>query len=273
MRNFFVLLLFSATIARGGFERSDAGARARSLGGAYTALGADAWAAFHNPAGLARISGPEAGFFFSPRPFGLDELAYSAGTAAFPIAPFAVGLAASRYGFSLYREDVLSLCVALRGPLIDLGIAVSYCSAAIERYGTRSAVALHAGATVALPGALRIAIRLRNLNAPRIGAPPERLRQSAALGAAYGPLGGVTLVADLHKEILRKPSLRAGAEFIIVPPLVLRTGIADEPAQVHAGVGIRHGIAALDYAFSLHDELGATHECSITLRWGGGDEK
>ena len=86
MRNFIILILFSAAAARGGFERTDAGGRALGLGGAYTALGGDAWSVFYNPAGLARITRPEAGFFLSPRPFGFSELSFSAASAAIPTA-------------------------------------------------------------------------------------------------------------------------------------------------------------------------------------------
>lgn len=58
------------------------GARSLALGGANTALSADAWSLFWNPSGLLRVKGPEAGFMHSERFGGIVD--YDAGSYAVP---------------------------------------------------------------------------------------------------------------------------------------------------------------------------------------------
>ncbi len=270
MRKLIILMFISASVARGGFERTEAGGRAQGLAGAYTALSGDAWGMFFNPAGLARLGSAEAGFFLSPRPFGFSELSFSAATAAVPVPFGVIGIAGSRYGFSLYREESVSLSFGVQTSLGDVGATLVRYAVSVSNYGSASAYGVNAGYSVELESAFRMGFRIRNLNAPALGAGGERLRESAAMGLAFQPAGEFLVTADLLKEPGFDPSLRAGAEIVVASAFLVRLGVTDQPSEFHAGIGVRAGFASFDYAFSLHEDLGPTHECSLSIRWGGG---
>jgi hypothetical protein len=271
MRNIIILVLFCASAARGGFERTGGGAGAGALGAAYTALGRDLWSIFYNPAGLAGLRGPQAGFALSPKPFGLGELSSRAAAAALPLPGGTVAAAGSVYGFALYREQTFAVALAFRLPGVDLGVALAQYAASIERYGSASAFSVHAGCAALLAEGFRVGVRIRNLNSPAIGASSERIRPSFAAGASVQPHPSLALAADVEKDGAHDASFRAGVEAVPLSPLVVRFGLVDHPSEVCAGLGLRRGIAAVDYAFVLHQELGMTHEWSLTLSWGGGE--
>jgi hypothetical protein len=262
-------LLFCCTAAAsGGFERADAGARSRGAGGASLARSGDAWSALVNPAGLARIRGPQAGFHVSPAPFGLSELSYKAAVAAVPLPFGAAALSASVSGYSLYTEQNVGCSLAFRLPGFDAGISIVRSAASIERYGSAATLGVDAGIVADLIDGLRAGLRLRRLNGPTIGASAEPLAHSAAVGVAFVPDRAIELQADVEKEERREPALRVGVEASIVPELALRLGFADHPSTLHCGAGIVVGAVAFDYAYIHHQDLGPTQEWSLTVRLG-----
>jgi hypothetical protein len=265
------LLLCCAGVAVGGFERSDGGARSRGSGGASLALSGDAWSAFSNPAGIARIRGPQAGFYASPAPFGLSELSYKAAVAALPLPFGTAALSASVSGYSLYTEQNLGCSLAIRCGGLDVGISMVRSAASIERYGSAATTCVDAGLAIPITDDLRAGVRLRRLNAPTIGASGERLAQSAGVGIAFSPERSFALVADVEKEERREPALRIGAEASVVPALALRLGLGDHPSTLHCGAGVTVGGVSFDYAYIHHQELGPTQEWSFTLRLGEGE--
>src|SRR2546426_91591 len=178
MRWLVILVLVLSQISRAGLQQSEAGSRAKALGGAYAAAGGDAWTLFFNVGGLSRLERNEVSFFYSPSPFGLPEL----------------------------------------------------------------------------------------------GVAREPLPQVFAIGIEYIPAGGVSLVGDYRKESGRAGAARFGFEYRIVTALALRAGFSDAESRTTGGIGVQYGLFRLDYAFEAHQELGWTHELTLSIRWGGGHD-
>ena len=268
MRWLVILVLVLSQISRAGLQQSEAGSRAKALGGAYAAAGGDAWTLFFNVGGLSRLERNEVSFFYSPSPFGLPELGVEAAAIGLRTNFGVIGLAARRFGFELYREVSATLAYAYSVSNIGFGLSLNRHSVAISRYGSASALGLDAGLLAILSNRLACGLSVKNLNAPRIGVAREPLPQVFAIGIEYIPAGGVSLVGDYRKESGRAGAARFGFEYRIVTALALRAGFSDAESRTTGGIGVQYGLFRLDYAFESHQELGWTHEFTLSIRWG-----
>ena len=111
--------------------------RASALGGLYSALPSDLLALFGNVANLTKHDQLKFSVIFS-RPFGLKELSHSGLALAIPSKYGSFGLAVSRFGFSLYRESLLSFGYA-NNPYknIYFGISLNVMEVRTRLYITR----------------------------------------------------------------------------------------------------------------------------------------
>lgn len=249
-----------------GFERVEGGARAVCFGGAFVGLADDSWAIFYNPAGLARLRMPELGLFYSPQPFGLSELKSFYLTGVYPTSLGSFATSIRSFGFSLYREFSASLAYAREFSGICVGMNFNYQSVSITNYGSAGTIGIDVGVLVLAFKNLRWGIAARNINAPTIGQSAERLPQIFASGISYEPMDAMHLVFDYQKEIGFPPSPKFGFEYWIIDEIAVLGGVADEPSTYAAGLGIRYLFFQMNYAFTMHQTLGLTHQASITLR-------
>src|SRR5690606_22455506 len=95
------LALFVAQLARAGGDGHPLGARLAGMGYAGSAL-ADLWALRLNPAGLAALDTAQVGAVYQ-RHFFADELAQQGLAVAIPLGNGTLGIAADRFGYSLYN--------------------------------------------------------------------------------------------------------------------------------------------------------------------------
>ena len=267
MKIVVLLIVALHQVALGGFEQTEAGARAKSLGGAYCGMADDVWAIFYNVGGLAAIKQREVSMFYAPQQFGLSELSLSAVAAVFPANLGSFGVAARRYGFDLYRE--VSWTISYAREIFDVGVGINanYHSVAIQDYGSSGTIGIDVGALVQITSWLRWGIAAKNINAPTIGESEEPLPQSFSAGVAYQPVRNLSLLFDCCKEISFAPSQRIGFEYSMVEAVVIRAGLSSEPSEYAGGIGIRYGILQVDYGFSMHQELGVTQQASILICW------
>jgi len=268
MRWSFFLILVLSQISRAGFQQGEAGSRAAALGGAYAAAGEDVWTMYFNVGGLSRLERSEASFFYSPSPFGLPELAVEAAAVGIRTKIGAIGVAARRFGFALYRELSATLSCASSVSTVGFGLSLNRHSVAISRYGSASAIGVDAGVLAGLSNRLSCGLSVKNLNAPKIGISREPLPQVFTIGIGYVPARGATAALDLRKETGRPPSTRFGFEYRIAASLALRAGFSDAESRYTGGIGVDFAPFRLDYSFESHQELGWTHECTFSIRWG-----
>lgn len=255
-----------------GFERSDAGARVVALGSAFVGMADDSWAVFYNPAGLSRGRLPEISAFYSPQPFGLNELRSVAFVAFYPTSFGALGASVRSFGFSLYKETSVGVSYANEIGGILVGTTLNYHSVSISRYGSAGTLGIDVGILVPVFQNLGWGIATKNINAPKIGEAREKLPQTFTAGISYQPLSSLSFVLDYAKEIGFAAGPRFGLEYWIVDAIALRTGVASEPSSYALGLGFRYSFIQLDYVFTTHRELGLTHQASITLQWISDDQ-
>jgi len=255
--------------AQAAFEHLAQGSNSVAMGGASVAELGNPWAAFSNPGGLAALDGRILSLFYSPQPFGLKELARGSFSFVEPTTIGTFAASGSRYGFELYREvDIQASFGRMINDMFSAGMSVHYYHLSIERYGSAQAIGVDVGLLAHLTDQIRWGFAAFNVNAPTIGRAKEKLPQVFSTGVAYSPLPEITLAVDLEKDIRYPVELHAGVQYLLLDLLAARVGTTGNPSLLSAGLGIHLSIAQLDYAFADHEDLGPTHQVSLSLYLG-----
>jgi hypothetical protein len=264
-----VLLLCVQCEMHAAFEHLARGSGSIAMGGAAVATFRNPWAAFANPAGLENFDERILSLYYSPQPFGLKELAHGSFSYVEPTAIGTFAASGSRYGFELYREIDLQISYGNDiSEVLSAGATVHYYHLSIERYGSTQAFGVDVGLLARLTDQLQWGFSAFNVNVPTIGSASEKLPQVFVTGIAYSPIPELTLAADLEKDVRYPVELHAGVQYMFLDLLAARVGTTNDPSILSAGLGIHYSLIQLDYAFTNHSELGATHQMSLSLYLG-----
>lgn len=262
----FFFLFHQSVVA--GFEQTNLGSRPSALGGAFMGLSDDCWSIFYNPAGLSRINHNEAAVYYSPRPFGLNELSTTAFATNYSTKIGTFALAAKKYGFELYKEISGTLSYANSFLGINIGTGFHIHTLTIKGYGNDYTIGVDIGIMLPLAYNLLFGFSAKNINAPTIGRMKEKLPQVFSFGTSYSPINNLFLLMDYEKEIMFDGSLKAGFEYWVFEFGVLRLGVNEKPSTISGGLGLRYSSLKIDYAIISHQELGLTHSITIGFLWG-----
>jgi hypothetical protein len=264
-----LLLFFIQYQLNAAFEHLQSGSGIAAMGGASVAVGQNPWSVFSNPATMTGLDGRTLSFSYVPSPFGLKELAHGAFSFVEPTSAGSFALSGSRFGFELYREVDLQLSYAKDlSDLLCVGATVHYYHLSIERYGSAQTFGFDIGFLAHLSDQIRWGFTAFNVNAPTIGSAKEELPQVYVTGLAYSPLPDGAIMVDIEKDIRFPVELHIGVEYKLLDLVALRAGTTSDPAILSAGLGIHYSFVQLDYAFTDHAELGATHQASLSLYLG-----
>lgn len=262
------LLWFHNSIAQ--FELLEIGAKPVSLGGAFTSLADNSNAVYFNPAGISQIPFREVSFFYSPAPFGLTELAYGSVNYIEPTSFGVFGLSGKTYGFELYKEITITASYANNfRKRIHFGANLNYYHLAIKNYGTASTFGIDLGFLAYLTDIIRWGFAAFNLNRPHVGSQKDKLPQVYRTGVSVQPRHDLNFLLDIEKDTRYVMSVKSGIEYILYDMVNLRTGIGTAPVRFSGGIGFNYSLFEIAYGFNTHQELGITHQGSITINFGG----
>ncbi len=265
-----IILILSFRISYSQFVLLDVGAKPISMGGAFTSLANNSNAVYYNPAGISQLPFREVSIFYSPAPFGLKELANGSVNFVEPTKFGAFGLSAKTYGFELYKEITATLTYANNyNRKIYYGANINYYNLKIQNYGSASAVGIDIGAMAYLTDFLRWGFSAFNLNRPSIGTQKDKLPQVYRTGLSIQPRTDLNFVLDVEKDTRYTASVKAGIEYTLYDMINLRAGIGTEPTKFSGGVGFCYSLFEVDYGFYNHQDLGLTHQGTITINFGG----
>jgi hypothetical protein len=151
------------------------------------------------------------------------------------------------------------------GDGFSAGCTLNYFSLAIQNYGSGGTFGVDVGFLVEFSRSVQWGFSASNINTPTIGASKEALPQVYATGVHFRPTDDASLGADIVKDIRYPAELHVGIAYTIVGVLEIRGGTATEPSLYTAGTGVHYKFLRLDYAFSMHQNLGATHSFSLSI--------
>jgi hypothetical protein len=265
-----VLLLVSFRTNFAQFELLDVGAKPIALGGAFTSLANNSNAVYYNPAGLSQMQFREVSIFYSPAPYGLKELANGSVNFVEPTKFGAFGLSAKTYGFELYKEITVTASYSNHyKKKIFYGANVNFYNLKIQNYGSASTFGIDIGGLAYLTDFLRWGFAAFNLNRPKIGTQEDKLPQVYRTGLSVQPRNDINFMLDIEKDTRYTTSVKAGIEYSLYDMIDLRAGIGTEPTKFSGGMGLYYSIFEIDYGFYNHQDLGLTHQGTITINFGG----
>ncbi|MDR3609466.1 MAG: hypothetical protein P4L27_02760 [Ignavibacteriaceae bacterium] len=265
MRVLFHLLIISA-ITSFSYGQMNPGAKQISMSNSDAALSDDVFALFNNPAGLAQLNWREVGIYYSPAPFGLNELKNAYIAYVEPLGFGSAGIGAMTYGFELYRESkiLLSFSTSYLHKFFA-GVSCNYHLVSIEGYGNKGVIYLNTGCLGYLTDDLRIGFYVQNLNRASFISGEDDIPIILDAGLSYNIYYNFSLNFALEKDIRYKASIMSGINYDIIDNLSLRIGYANEPAKFSCGIGIHYSIFNFDYAVFTHPDLGLTHQAGIII--------
>jgi len=268
----------------------DAGARSAGLAGAYTALAKDSVALHYNPAGLAWTEDHEATFmhnqyferitqeyaaYASPWGFGgiLNHLSF--GNATQTTYSNADGAGMGSQGMSDLAVSLGYGRILAKG--LGLGAGLKYIRESIAGYSAQGHavdIGVLYDADVFMNG-VTVGVAIKNMGPDiKFQGTEEKLPLNLQGGASYrfniGDLKN-TMVADISRERNEPAIFASGLESVILKSFPIRLGYSTRNQAglgVTAGMGYRHKIFGVDYAFAPYGNLGSVHRISLTIKWG-----
>lgn len=219
---------------------------------------------FNNPSGTSQISVRTIGFFYSPFPFGLKELAKGNFALTQPTSLGNFNLGFSTYGFELYKENkfVIGYSTKILGNF-SLGFSTYFQTASIKRYGSSGRFNFSVGGLFLLTPNIHLGFSFHN----PIRYTDSKIHQPLMynLGISYFPIDKTSLNFSLSKEIYFPVSLRFGVEYSIIENILIRVGTHNEPNIYSGGIGINYSLFTFNYAVCSHQELGLTHQFDVII--------
>jgi hypothetical protein len=264
------IVFFSIKTGKAQFENVDLGARAVGLNGAFTSLSDNSLAIFYNPSGLGQLKYRDFSVFYNPAPFGLTELSTAAFTYAEPLKYGTIGAGLRTYGFELYKEtNILFSYGNNYKSRLFYGANFNFYHLNIQNYGSATAMGIDVGAMVYINKYLRWGFFGKNITGSTIGTSKEKIAQVYRTGLNYKPLNEASLILEIEKDVKYPVSVRAGFEYSFLDYVDLRAGVGSEPTSFTGGIGFNYNIFQLDYAMYKSQDLGITHQGSLTVNFGG----
>jgi len=260
-----VFLQMTSGVATAGLDDLPIGARSLAMGAAYVGVANTADAVFHNPGGLARMSGIEAALFYQ-KPFGLDDIRFGSISLTLPFWQYRVGVGLTHLGLGAYREQKFTVAFSHHyRKKLYFGVGLTYQSLSITGYGATGTFGLDLGVLVPLTPELNLGVQTRNINRASVGESAETLPQILKTGLSFRAHTKLLLAFELFKDVRFPEEFRFGTEFKPVKGLALRAGMASNPDRFSSGFGIEKSIFKIDYAFFTHNDLGLTHQLSFSV--------
>ena len=243
-----------------------AGTRQIALGNSdlYTP---DVFSIFNNPARLINIQNPQAGIYFSPAPFDIQELSYACASYSQPTQIGTFSFGSTVYGFDLYKETEIDLGYSKGiNDCLGLGFSLRYKNISIKNYGSASTLLINLGTILELSHELAVGFYIENLSHATLNNEPNQLPAKMSVGLTSRNIQNFSLSAAVIKEIGFNPSVRFGIEHKLTENFFLRFGVSNEPSLYYCGIGIFYKIFEFGYAVSSHPDLGLTHQFDLIFK-------
>jgi hypothetical protein len=263
----FVFLISNCVYAAGDFKVT--GGRAAALG--YTSVTqSDEWSVFNNQAGLAWCKRFSAGIYFENR-FFLEELSGKALAITLPVGKGAFGVSFYQFGFSLYSELKTGISYGMHlTKRFSAGVQVDYLRLHVaDGFKDNSVFSCEIGLQFRASDHLWLGLHIANPVPVKLSPLTiDRLPTLMRFGISWSISEGLHCDAEVEKDLILKPSLKAGIEYRPVKSFFIRMGFFTNPATFTFGFGSVFGNLQFDLASSYNLILGYSPQASLVYYFG-----
>jgi len=238
-----------------------AGARFQAMG---TSLLQGPWSVFHNNAGAAEVKSPTVlgGYNYHY----LSSLSTAVLGVLFPSRYGVLNLNLSRFGNQLFSQQI-GLGIAQKFGNTALGIRVRYNQYAFKDLGSKGFLVFDIGGITQLLPELWVGAFIVNLSQTKLSSfEDERIPTIMYMGFRYMPIGKLTLIVEVEKDIELTPQFKTGLEYQFLESFLFRVGVTSRPVIIHFGMGLKKKAWQIDYAVSLHPVLNMSHQLSLAYQ-------
>ncbi|MDX2196299.1 MAG: hypothetical protein NW207_07770 [Cytophagales bacterium] len=243
---------------------------ARAIGMANTAAPlTDHWGAFNNIASMADIKYIHTGFFYERRNGQFDMMAL---TGSMPTKYGNGALGVYRFGDSRYSDTRINFGWAHKINMVSLGIQAEYLQSMAAQEANekqpelnRTNLLLNFGGIANVTSKLRFGAHIYNIfQAKYASYKEEKIPTIMKIGASFIPFDKLMINGEVEKDVEKKETYKMGMEYAIIQNLKFRTGFNIQPDKYFMGLGYNtHGFY-LDYAVSLHQQLGMSQSINLS---------
>ncbi|MBC7190524.1 PorV/PorQ family protein, partial [Candidatus Aerophobetes bacterium] len=279
-----ILLLVLTTTAKASgpgataanFLKIDIGAKAASMGGAFTAVADDGSAIYFNPAGIARITSKK---FFATYNMWFQEISQGYLSYIFPSPGGGWGISLNYvdagkmqgydeegYPTEVFGASDILLQIAYARKITGkavLGLSAGYLVDTIKN-STETAFHANIGMIASLSPFSSFGVALQNIGS---SLEKDSLPFTGRVGFSKR-IGPFLFAFDTVFPNDNDAYFCAGFEFSLSRSLFLRTGYRsgiDEGSGISAGLGLNFKKTSLDWAYVPYGDLGDTHRISLSL--------
>ncbi|MCP4481295.1 MAG: hypothetical protein GY817_00495 [bacterium] len=243
------------------FEYKVLSAQSAGVCGIKTVIKEEAAAVFYNPALIPQKT--EISMFHATL-YNMNELANS--SLAFSTKFFTFGY--NIFGENdFYKEETVVFATNFRlTPYCKLGISYKSMFLDLGEMDTHTRVeGIDLGLKVLSTAKSCFGIMLSNINRPKIGkTKPEEIYRDFSLGYRQEVISNLWLMLEGNKVVGFKAEPRFAVEAQFFDIYTLRTGLAPDTEVFSIGFGLSD---FLDYAYSYHHDLDATHYLNLKINF------
>ncbi len=263
----FVFFVSNCVYAAGDYKAT--GGRAAALG--YTSVRqSDEWSVFNNQAGLAWCKQFSTGIYFENR-FFLEDLSGKALALTLPVGKGAFGVSFFQFGFSLYSEMNTGIAYGMHlTKRFSAGVQADYLRLHVAD-GFKDNSVFSCGIGLQFRASDHLWLGLHIANPVPVKLSPlanDRLPTLMRFGISWRISEVLHCDAEVEKDLILKPSLKAGIEYCPIKSFSIRMGFLSNPATFTFGFGLAIGNLQFDLASSYNLILGYSPQASMVYYFG-----
>jgi hypothetical protein len=269
-----IILVANVTFLLAVFNDYQPSARARAMSNAYVAISDDANGVFYNPAGISFA--PMSASFGIAQIYGQSFTELKTGSFVYPLPKNygTIGIGAKMFDvdfedYALMSESHITFAHGFNlmsdiHSSVRVGWSANMYNLAFDGYGKDNAFGINIGALATLHTRTKFGFAVNNLNQPKVGGNNQHsLPRKLSMGISYTPYDQVTTSIEMKKDFAEDTEFMGGVELKLFEPLFIRAGVHQNPATWSAGASFRMVGAVVDYSFTQHTVLDATHYFNI----------
>lgn len=260
------------------------GARASSMGEAYTTAEEDVLGIYYNPASTARLKNKQVSILYQTGliddSFGIVSLGlpFSFGTLSLSLIYYTAGkielidLQGNEKTVDAQTDLLTTISYSKQLGKFCVGTNLKVLNSTLVGEITTASFAVDIGGSYKILEKLKVGLSIQNLGGViKYDKESDILPLTMRLGVAYNLVDSLLLAADIVK-ISNDDKLKQqiGVEYVFKNLFAIRTGykIGYDVDNLSIGFGLNYGMFSFDYAFVPYGELGSTsHRVSFMINF------